>query len=337
MGNIKWTYDKLQEEANKYNTRGDFSHNLAYSSAYRMNLIDKLFENHINSGYSYNKWQQYTYVIYVYEFKDYNKAYVGLTNDIIRRDRDHFFNKNENLIKFCIDKKIPLPNYKILDENLISVDAQTREIYWLDFYKNDGWDMFNIAKAGSLGGGNIKWTLKKLKNEVVKYKTRGDFQIKNTPAYKSAYKRKLLDKLFKNHPNDGYNLNIKKNGYWTKNKLQEEVNKYINRTEFRKNNNGAYDAAIKKDILDELFKNHPNGGYSNKQVKSGYWTKEKLQEEANKYINRVDFRKNSNNAYLASLNKNILDELFINHIDCGYYGCRKPTGWINKDKKSDIK
>jgi hypothetical protein len=38
--------------------------------------------------------------------------------------------------------------------------------------------------------------------------------------------------------------------------------------------------------MDELFKNHKNQGYSNKQACKGYWTKEKLQEEVDKYETR---------------------------------------------------
>lgn len=85
--------------------------------------------------------------------------------------------------------------------------------------------------------------------------------------------------------------NFLNEGIWTEEKLQEEANKYQTRNEFIKNNEKTYSAALIKGILDELFKNHPNEGYSDKQVKKGYWTKENLQEEAAKYKTIEEFKK----------------------------------------------
>lgn len=53
---MKWTIEKLQEEANKYNTRTEFykKSSSAYSIATQRKLIDKLFKNHNNLGYSKN-------------------------------------------------------------------------------------------------------------------------------------------------------------------------------------------------------------------------------------------------------------------------------------------
>ena len=63
---------------------------------------------------------------------------------------------------------------------------------------------------------------------------------------------------------------------------------------FNKNNAYAYTKALKMNILDELFKNHQNNGYSNKQKVSGYWTENQLQKEVNKYKTRNEFNKTFN-------------------------------------------
>ena len=44
-------------------------------------------------------------------------------------------------------------------------------------------------------------------------------------------------------------------------------------------------------MLDKLFENHLNKGYSKDRNINGYWTKEKCQEEALKYNKRIDFKK----------------------------------------------
>jgi len=223
-----WSKEKLQDEVNKYKTREDFYTNnrKAYGAAVRNKLVDELFKNHTNQGYvDKEEWKENSYVIYVYELEKYNKSYVGLTNNVKRRDKEHLFSEKERLIGFCRENDIPLPKYKTLEENLNSTEARKREKFWLNFYKEKGWEMFNIAKAGGLGGSNIKWTKNKLQKEAEKYETRVEFSKNNRNAYVSAYSQGLLDELFKNHINNGY-TDKKISGYWTKEKLQDEANKY---------------------------------------------------------------------------------------------------------------
>ena len=262
-----WTDKKLQEESDKYETRDEFIKNShsAYMTAYKKNLIDKLFKNHLNQGYSdKEEWKENSYVIYAYELEEFNSAYVGLTNNIKRRDKDHIFDEKEKLNMFCKENDISYPKYKILEENLTSTEAQKQENFWKNFYKNNGWEMFNIAKTGSLGGGTIKWTKKALQEEVNKYQTRGEFR-KNNAAYIAASKKNIMDELFRNHANNGYSESQKVSGYWAKERLQDEADKYKNMIDFRKNNKLAYDAAQSKGLLGDIFKNHDNQGYSRKR------------------------------------------------------------------------
>lgn len=121
--------------------------------------------------------------------------------------------------------------------------------------------MFNIIKAGSLGGIFSRWTKKALQREADKYKTRGEFSKQNSSAYSVAASRKLLDELFKNHINNGYTDKQKISGYWTFDKLKKYADKYKTRTEFRMKDNKLYVVAKNKNLLDELFKNHLNQGY----------------------------------------------------------------------------
>ena len=65
-------------------------------------------------------------------------------------------------------------------------------------------------------------------------------------------------------------------------------------------------------ILNDLFKNHLNNGYSENRNIYGYWTDARLQEEANKYKNIKEFRKNNYNAYQTSKKRKLLNILFKN-------------------------
>lgn len=71
----------------------------------------------------------------------------------------------------------------------------------------------------------------------------------------------LIDILNNRNNNKGYFG--KPNGYWTKETLQEEANKYLTRSEFSIKNKGAYHIASNKKIIDELFQNHINNGFKN--------------------------------------------------------------------------
>ena len=85
--------------------------------------------------------------------------------------------------------------------------------------------------------------------------------------------------------------------------------KYKTRGEFQKNL-GAYNAARNFDIINYLFKNHHNQGFTEKQKISGYWTKEKVQEESIKYKNRSEFKKKLGSAYNAAKKFKIINDLF---------------------------
>ena len=329
-----WTKEMLQSEADKYKTRIEFKNKnkAAYSAARHRDFFDDLFKNHPNEGYSdKEEWKENSYVIYVYEIEEFNSAYVGLTNNVIRRDREHLFDEKEKMSLFCKENDIPYPKYKILEEDLKSTEAKKQEKYWVDFYKDNEWIMFNIAKPGALGSSIVKWTKKALQKEVDKYKTRGEFGQSNGSAYGAALRKGIMDELFKKHPNLGRTDSQEISGYWTEEKLQEEANKYKTRGEFQSKNASAYQAARKKKIVGKIFNKHPNKGYIENRKETGYWTREKLQEEADKYKTLNDFSDNSKAAYSAARRSGILKELFHNHPNKGL-----TTTWTKKWSKEKL-
>ena len=72
----------------------------------------------------------------------------------------------------------------------------------------------------------------------------------------------------------------------------------------------------------------------NKKPKAtGHWTKETLQDEANKYNNRNEFRKYASGAYDAALTLKIVDKLFKNHYNKGFKDdIIKNKGYWDKEK-----
>jgi hypothetical protein len=87
-------------------------------------------------------------------------------------------------------------------------------------------------------------------------------------------------------------------------------------------NGAAYKAAGQKGCRDEICSHMVQF----KQPK-GYWTLMNLQAEALKYDNKVDFRKNSNPAFLTASRKNLLDQI-CSHMQPG----KLQNGhWLNKN------
>ena len=88
---------------------------------------------------------------------------------------------------------------------------------------------------------------------------------------------------------------------WTNEMVREEALKYNSRVEFCKANNTAYQAALKRGIIDEVCQHM--------EVRRMQWTDELLRDEALKYNSRSEFHKASASAYTAAARRGIIDEL----------------------------
>ena len=83
--------------------------------------------------------------------------------------------------------------------------------------------------------------------------------------------------------------------YWTKDRCAEEALKYETRRAFYTGANSAYQAARIKGWLDDVCSHmltikKPNG----------YWSKQRIHEEALRYKTRGDFQRNARTAYVIA-------------------------------------
>lgn len=79
-----------------------------------------------------------------------------------------------------------------------------KEKEWINIYKKNNWELFNVHSGGALGGTIIKWSNKKLQEVANKYDNRLDFSKYDHLAYVAAVRKKLLNKLFENKKNNGF-------------------------------------------------------------------------------------------------------------------------------------
>lgn len=127
--------------------------------------------------------------------------------------------------------------------------------------------------------------------------SRTEFQQKYATAYGRSLKNGWIDEICEHMKGRPIPC-----GYWTKEKCRLEALRYTNRTDFSKQSNGAYTAALKKGWLDEICKHMV--------VKWQFkWDKESCRAEALKYTNRSDFHKYAVGAWTAACEKGWLDEI----------------------------
>ncbi len=142
--------------------------------------------------------------------------------------------------------------------------------------------------------------------------TRKEFSKKYEEEYNRAVSKSWLDKLFKNHPNGGKPI------YKTFDDLQKIVDTVKDRVEFKEKYLKEHRKAVKNKWLDELFKNHPNGG------RPTYTTFDDIQKIVDTLKTRDEFMNKYIKEFRWAKHNSWLDELFSNHPKLGYLPVNEP-------------
>jgi hypothetical protein len=288
---IIWTKERCIEEALKYNTKKGFE--LGSSSAYVISLrkkwMDDISSHMIKLGNRYNK------CIYSYEFPD-NYVYVGLTGNISERSR---YRKKCKTDAVTIHIKVTQLNPQFIQlTEYIPVDYAVKlEEDYINKYKNDGWNILNRVKTGSIGSVK-KWNKEKCQEVALKFNNRSEFGDKYYGAYDCARKSGWLNEICSHMISK-----IKPRNYWTKERCKEEFLKCKTKKELKLKSPTAYTVVLKNKWIDELSE-HMIGRKPN-----GYWIKEKCIEEALKLKTWSEFQKKSKTAYQIAYKNGWLDEI----------------------------
>jgi len=142
-----WTKERCMKEALKYKTKKDFikMSNSAYSLSYKNGWLDEICSHMRLIGNMYNR------CIYAFEFED-NSVYVGLTYNFEKRQKEHLINSNK---KSSVYKHINICSRyccKQLTDYINVYEASLLEEQIKNEYKNNGWNILNKNKCGSIGG-----------------------------------------------------------------------------------------------------------------------------------------------------------------------------------------
>lgn len=301
-----WTYERCKEVALLCSTKAEFMNN--YKSACHKSREKGWYNDicsHMPEYVTITPEDEYRqkYTIYVYEDLINHSAYVGLTNNIKKRHRQHKcqnkYGQFDSVGLYFNNINVEIPEPKIIYKNLEATDAsiKEKEVYYQ--YKDNGWNMINgESSLGSLGAyRNIKWTYQRCKTEALKYEYLKDFRENSGVAHDAA----LVNGWLKDytwlkrleHPK----------GFWTKEECHKAAKQCESTQEFFYKFSRAYQLSKENGWFDEytwLKVNPPKP--------RGYWNKQNCYNEALKYEYMKIFKKISNGAYTAALKNGWLND-----------------------------
>ena len=280
-------FDNCYNEALKYKSRTEFQRKQGgcYNQARANGWLDKfdwlkdkridLIDGKIDS-------------VYVYEFVNQHAAYIGRTLMRTQKERDkHHLFVLDSVSSFARDNDIPLPEMRILEDNLTLKEGIEREAFYIEKYKNEGWNVLNKAGAGSIGSlYRNRYTYNKCYDEAKKYTHYRDFVKESRTYYRVAYRNGwIVDYTWLIHFH-------RKHNYWNYETCMESAKLCTTMKEFTEKYSGAYDKARDNGWLAEyawLIKKE--------QKPKGYWTYERCAEESKKYKTLAEWRMKNQTSY----------------------------------------
>lgn len=203
------------------------------------------------------------YKIYVYEFLN-QYCYIGLSNNPLRRDGEHHI--KGSVFQHSQVFEEPIPEMKILEEDLDEYEAQTSEDNWCKYYVDKGYTLINKAKMGlfisSLGGKKNNLVVDKSNEQCY------DLQIQYRECLEEAKKysylsdfRKLSNKYYEMSRKYGWKYEWLERSKPVNNgkkdlsfdEIAVIASKYKTRTEFSLNDKTLYMKCLFDGSIDKLF------------------------------------------------------------------------------------
>ena len=353
MGSIKWTYDMIKNEASKYSSKNEFKKNnrCAYQAALRKNIIDDLFENvNItwdeelvrNESLKYKTKNEFKHKCpgaYQYAIRHnlidelYDNLYEYWTDESVEelakscKTKKEFYQNSgaygyairHNLLKkftwlVCENDEIERCVYLYTDEEnkvaYIGLTANKEERH-----KSHKTGIFREKRTKSAVFDYFTSIGKDVPDPIyledglslIESQDREDYYIK---LYEERGYRML------NTGNTGVGVGSTGFYKWSKKKVIEVASRCNTKIELHNKYKGAYDYAIRNNLIDELFDNARN-----------VWNDESVKDIASKCKNRSEFHKKYKGAYLYAERNDLLEDLFgkTNHwndINIGEYALK---------------
>lgn len=244
---VKYTFEQCKEVALKYTTYKDFLEKERHiASACKRNGWYYELTKHLKAGNNLSKRG-----VYLIMFPNGVDCYIGLTWDFSERFNAHLTKTNSSVFHYIKQNNIDKKDVKLIILNDYVEDNKASELerYYIEKYKNDGFNLLNKNRGGTLAKNIIYSNATKEKCKEVLEKIDYDLGVFRT-EYKSLYNKCSKNKWF-------YELipNYKK--AYKKENEYENILKIVKqcktRNEFKKNYRKFYSFAIKYNFLQKLY------------------------------------------------------------------------------------
>jgi len=203
-----------------------------------------------------------------------------------------------------INQKLMLKDMKNWTKNSIIAEAKKYQKR-SDFKKNCGSAYYAARALGILDDVckhmlvlRKRWTAETIHKEALKYNHRRHFQMGAPGAFDAAWRLGIIESVCE-HMSDGRS-NLRK---WSVESVKKLALGYTHRSLFMRGHPGAYKAAKKLGIMDEVC--------SHMNTIRELWCAESAAKEALKYQKRAAFMRESAGAYAFCLRNGLIDQVCL--------------------------
>ena len=119
---------------------------------------------------------------------------------------------------------------------------------------------------------------------------------------------------------------LEENMKWTEKEVRKEAQRFSKLSEFRAKSNGAFKAAKRLGIYEEIISHMERKNRKNRD----FWNFENIQKEAKNYKTKKEFYTNAKSAYQAARCLGILSEVCSHMKDSSLVRSQAQIKWTNK-------
>ena len=309
---IKWTKEKIINEAKKYNTVVEwikYGKN-SYAAAAANNLLSEASKDMARQLAPIGFYSRQKVIEIATQYKSFKEWYEKDRKSYSAAHRLNLLNDDfllKKLIKITgkpitkWDKKSVIENAKLFNlksewkRNYAQAYKSSRKNGWFDEATQH---MLSTEEANKLAKEKtIKWNKNTILKDAKKYSYRSEWKRSSGSAYSACLKLNLLSEA------TAHMQILNNKGKWNKKTILVDAKKYLSKSTWNKNSSGAYEAAKKIGIFDEAVKHMVKPDMKQK------WTKDNVHKEAKKYKFKSDFNDKAVGAYGAAKKNGWFDEV----------------------------
>lgn len=240
--NIKWTKEEIIKVAKACNTKLEFtkSYSGAYNAAKRLGIFEEICTNFQSNNTHWTNDSILSEALKYCSKEEFKLNSRGAYEAAVRRGLNTFTRHMKSLREtWTLDK---------------AFNAAKQYNYKSEFLKNCSGAYSFLSKKDLLDlacqhmwkpSDRIKWDVKTIKEEALKYNTRNAFKHSSTGAYQAMLRLGIQDSICEH-------MDLPKCAKYTYEQLAEEALKYTTKSDFKRGSYGPYQAACKHEQFEEM-------------------------------------------------------------------------------------